>query len=368
MSETIKIGDVCNYLEDKFPISSQASFDNCGLLIGSKSEEVKGILTCLDCTEDVLAEAIELDCNLIVAHHPLIFKGLKKITGTNSIENIAIQAIKNNIAIYAIHTNLDHSIEGVNAEIAKRLGIVKPRILQKNPSTLSKLIVFVPTDFVHQVEQALFNAGAGKIGNYAECSFTQKGYGSFMPLENSNPFEGKKMHRTIQEECKLEVLVSNHKIHAILSAMQDVHPYEEIAYDLIPLNNLNQEEGSGMIGELENPIEAETFLALVKNIFHCGIIRHTNLPANPIKRIAFCGGSGSFLIKDAIRQGADIFLTGDIKYHDFFEAENNIIIADIGHYESEQFTINLISVILKKNFTKFAVLETKVNTNPINYF
>lgn len=364
----MKISEITSHLEHLFPLSSQASFDNCGLQVGDKHQEITSVLVCLDCTEEIVDEAIEKGANLIIAHHPIIFKGLKQLTGRNYIEKTVIKAIQHNIVIYALHTNLDHSILGVNYELAKRLDIEKPRILSPTEHTLYKLIVFTPIDHVHRVERALFYAGAGEIGNYHECIFESDGIGSFMPVEGANPFEGKIGIRTKSEERKLEVLVSKHSLHQVLLAMNDAHPYEEVAYDLIQLENTNHNEGSGMIGELKAPIDAYTFLAKIKQNFHCGTIRHTDLLNKKIRTVAFCGGSGSFLLKEAIKQKADIFITGDFKYHEFFDAENQIIIADIGHYESEQFTTNLIFDIISKKFTNFAVCLTEINTNPINYF
>ncbi len=364
----MQIKEVTSFLENIAPLSSQASYDNCGLIVGDSAQEITGVLVCLDCTEEVLEEAIELGANLIIAHHPIVFKGLKKFNGKNYVERTVIKAIKNDLAIYAIHTNLDHSIHGVNAEIARRLEIENPRILLPNEGVLSKLVVFCPSDYVQVIEKALFNSGAGQIGNYAECDFVQEGIGAFKPTEGANPFEGKIGMRSLSEESKIEVLVSNHVLSKVISAMKEAHPYEEVAYDVIPLSNVNQTEGSGMIGELKNPMDALTFLAKLKQTFHCGCIRHTDLLDRKIRRVAFCGGSGSFLLPQAIQQKADIFITGDYKYHDFFDSENQLIIADIGHYESEQFTTNLIVEVLTKNFAKFAVHNTRVNTNPINYF
>jgi dinuclear metal center YbgI/SA1388 family protein len=364
----MKISEITNYLEHLFPLSSQASFDNSGLQIGISSEEVTSILVCLDCTEEILDEAIEKGVNLVISHHPLIFKGLKQIVGKNYVEKTIIKAIQHNICIYAIHTNLDHSKIGVNAEIAKRLEIENPRILKSIENCLYKLSVFVPKDYLSKVEKAIFNAGAGKIGNYEECSFESEGIGSFKPVEGANPFEGEIGIRLKTEEKKLEVLVSKHHISKVLIAMNDAHPYEEVAFDLIPLFNKNNDEGSGMIGELKSPIDAYTFLAKLKQNFHCGSIRHTELLSKKIRTVAFCGGSGSFLLNEAIQQNADIFITGDFKYHEFFNTENQIIIADIGHYESEQFSTNLIFDILSKKFTTFAIHLTGINTNPINYF
>lgn len=364
----MQIREITSFLENYAPLGSQASYDNCGLLVGDPGAEVQGVLVCLDCTEEVLEEAIELGANLIIAHHPIIFKGLKKLNGKNYVERTVIKAIKNDLAIYAIHTNLDHSVKGVNAEIARRLGIENPSILLPNEGVLSKLAVFVPRDHAGTVEKAMFAAGAGVIGNYAECSFESEGIGAFRPLEGADPFEGRVGARTRTEEVKLEVLVSNHILSKVVHAMLDAHPYEEVAHDIIPLQNANQEEGSGMIGALKDPMDALTFLAKLKQTFHCGVIRHTELTGKKIRTVAFCGGAGSFLLPHAVRRKADIYITGDYKYHEFFDADGQIIIADIGHYESEQFTTNLIVEVLTKNFAKFAVHNTGVNTNPINYF
>lgn len=364
----MKIKELTSFLEHKFPLGSQADFDNCGLIAGDADAEITSVLVSLDCTEEIIEEAITLGANVVVSHHPIVFRGLKKITGKNYVERTLIKAIRNNIAIYAVHTNLDHHPAGVNAEIAARLELENVQILDPVQSSLYKLCVFVPQDHVSQVERSLFHAGAGKIGNYAECSFESKGVGSFKPLEGADPFEGKIGSRTKAEESKIEVLVSKHKLAAVLHAMNDAHPYEEVAHDIIPLHNSNQEEGSGMIGELKNPVDTLTFLAKIKQTFHCGVIRHTDIVKQKVRTVAICGGSGSFLLGKALARKADIFITADFKYHEFFDAEGRIIIADIGHYESEQFTINLIHREISNNFAKFAVHLTGINTNPINYF
>jgi dinuclear metal center YbgI/SA1388 family protein len=364
----MKIKEITSYLESLAPLSSQASYDNCGLIVGNLDNEVTSILICLDSTEEIIDEAIKLGSNLVIAHHPIVFSGLKKITGKTYIERTIIKAIENKIAIYAIHTNLDNYRFGVNYEIGKRLGIKNLKILSPSENVISKLSVFVPNDYSEQVAEALFEAGAGKIGNYSECSFEQSGIGSYKPEEYSNPFEGIKGEKSKVEEIKIEVIVSNHLLNNVLQSMKRVHPYEEIAYDIISLKNNNQFEGSGMYGTLDSEIDEKTFLSHVKSTFNCGIIRHTSLLNKPIKTVAFCGGSGSFLLKMAKQINADIFITGDYKYHDFFDAENEIVIADIGHFESEQYTTNLLADILKKKFHIFAIHITGVKTNPINYF
>lgn len=364
----MKIKEVIQFLEHKYPLSSQADFDNCGLLVGDDSNEISSVLISLDCTEEIVEEAINRGANLIISHHPIIFSGLKKITGKNYVEKTILKAIQNNIALYAIHTNLDHHISGVNEAIGAKLDLENLRILAPATKSLYKLSVFVPANHLSQVERALFKAGAGNIGNYAECSFESEGVGSFLPLEGADPFEGKIGNRNKAQEVKLEVLVDKHRLSHVIHAMNDAHPYEEVAHDIVPLLNTNQSEGSGMIGELKAPVDALTFLAKIKQQFHCGVIRHTDVLAKKIQTVALCGGSGSFLLKQALAQKADIFITADFKYHEFFDAENKIIIADIGHYESEQFTINLLHSEISKNFTKFAVHLTEINTNPINYF
>ena len=364
----MKIKELTAFLEQKYPLGSQADFDNCGLLAGNADAEITGVLVSLDCTEEIIEEALEKGANVIVSHHPIVFKGLKKITGKNYVERTLIKAIRNDIALYALHTNLDHHQAGVNAEIAAKLELENTRILDPIEQSLFKLCVFVPQDHVSQVERAMFQAGAGKIGNYAECSFTMEGIGGFLPLEGADPFEGKIGSRSKAQEVKVEVLVNKHKLLPVLQAMTEAHPYEEVAHDVIPLFNGNQDEGSGMTGELKAPMDTLTFLAKIKQLFHCGVIRHTEIVHQKVQRVALCGGSGSFLLSKAIAAKADIFITADFKYHEFFDAEDKLIIADIGHYESEQFTINLIHREISNNFTKFAVHLTGINTNPINYF
>ena len=364
----MKIKEITDFLESLAPLSSQESYDNSGLIIGDPNTEIDKVLVSLDCIEATVDEAIESRCKLIIAHHPIVFKGLKKLNGSNYIERTVIKAIQNNIAIYAIHTNFDHYKFGVNYEIAERLGLKNIQILSPKKDALNKLVCYVPMDHVESVANSMFDAGAGSIGDYTECSFQSMGKGTFKPGERADPFEGKSGELSEVEECKLEVLVSNHLIGNVLKAMNLSHPYEEVAYEVYPILNQNQFEGAGMVGELEMEMESVAFLTHLKKVFNCGVIRHTSLGAAKISKIAFCGGSGSFLLTEAKKSGANIFITADFKYHEFFDAENEIIIADIGHFESEQFTSNRIARILTKKFPKFAVRLTEVNTNPINYF
>lgn len=364
----MKIKEVIEHLENLAPLSSQESYDNAGLIVGDKNAEITNALISLDCTEEIIDEAIQKGCNLIISHHPIVFKGLKKLTGKNYVERTVIKAIQNNIALYAIHTNLDNFQEGVNKKIGQLLGIDSPRILSPVPGKLLKLIVYVPIGEMEKVRTAIFKAGAGNIGNYSECSFHVEGTGTFKGNDQSNPAYGEKNIRSNEAEGRLEVILSIHSKSKVLAAMLEAHPYEEVAYDLIQLENSNHFEGAGMYGELETPLNEKAFLTLLKDKFKTECIRHTSLLNKPIKKVAWCGGSGSFLLSNAKAIKADIFITGDFKYHEFFDAENEIVIADVGHFESEQFTIQLISELIRKKIPTFAPCLTEKNTNPVNYF
>ena len=364
----MKIQQITSFLESVAPLSLQESYDNAGLITGNSQWECTGIITTLDATEAVVLEAIEKKCNLIVAHHPIIFGGLRKITGKNYVEQTIITAIKNDIAIYAIHTNLDNVLHGVNAAIADKLGLVNRKILQPKNETLKKLFTFVPVEFAENVRSAIFNACGGHISNYSECSFNTAGQGTFKPGEGTNPFTGKRGIRHTEDEIKMEMIFPAWQQQSILSAMIAAHPYEEVAYDIIALDNQNQQVGSGLIGELPQPLTETEFLSLLKEKFNLSVIRHTPLSGKPVKKIALCGGAGSFLIGAAAATGADFYITGDVKYHEFFDANNRLVIADIGHFESEQFTIELLFDILSQKFPTFAVLKTGVKTNPVQYF
>jgi len=323
---------------------------------------------CLDCIEAVVDEAIQKNCNLIIAHHPIIFSGLKKLNGTNYIERTIIKAIQNNIAIYACHTNLDNVKLGVNKKIADKLGLINQQILSPKKSLLKKLVTFVPPTHLDIVRESLFNAGAGNIGNYDSCSFILEGTGSFRGNENSNPFIGEKGKLSLEKETRLELIFETVNEATIISALKQNHPYEEVAYDIYQLENTYQNIGSGMVGELEKPISETDFLENLKSIFKVKVIKHTALTNKMIKKVALCGGSGSFLLKNAINSKSDIYISSDFKYHEFFDAENQILVADIGHYESEQFTPEIFYEIISNKFPTFASYLTETNTNPVNYF
>ncbi|MFT6815573.1 MAG: dinuclear metal center YbgI/SA1388 family protein [Sphingobacteriales bacterium] len=363
----MKVSEIISVLEEFASPSLQESYDNSGLIVGNKDQEVTKVLISLDCIESVVEEAIKNKANLIVSHHPILFKGIKQLNGKNYVERTILKAIKNDIALYAIHTNLDNVFEGVNFKIAEKLGLKNCRSLRLKENNLAKLSTFVPIEHKSEVVKAIYAAGAGKIGNYSECSFSTEGIGTFKALENALPFVGSKGVLHSEAEEKLEVIVPMHLKSTVVNALLKAHPYEEVAYDLYPLLNSNPKIGSGYIGETEKNIPAKEFLQNLKNVFKCEVIKHTKLVKKNITKVALCGGSGSFLLADAKRAGADIFISADFKYHEFFDAENDLIIADIGHYESEQYTIDHIHGILKQKFPNFALLKSGVSTNPVKY-
>ena len=363
----MKLFQLTAYLEERFPLYLQEDYDNSGLQLGDPNMEVTRALVALDCTEAIVDEAIETSSNVILVHHPILFKGIKRIGVSTEIERILRRCIKHDIAIYAIHTNLDNHIEGVNAKIAETIGLTQCRILQPRQNTLYKLVVYTPIDSEEKVHQAICAAGAGNIGNYYNCGYATHGTGTFTPNEKANPTIGEAHVPTRLEEAKMEYLLEKNNIGAVLSAMKAAHPYEEVAYDLIALENRNTQVGSGMIGQLPTPIDELEFLSHLKKAFNCGVIKYTALQRKPIRNVALCGGAGSFLLPQAIQQHADIFISGDFKYHEFFGAENKIVIADIGHYESEQYTSALLVEIIREKFPTFAVQLTANNTNPINF-
>jgi dinuclear metal center YbgI/SA1388 family protein len=367
----MKIKEIIAALEQLAPPAYAEEYDNVGLLVGDKEKEITGVLCTLDCIEGVVDEAIKHKCNLILAHHPIIFKGLKKLTGTNYVERTVIKAIKHDIAIYAIHTNLDHVSDGVNKRICDKLGLENTKILRPKTDTLLKLAVFVPNADVEKIRNVMFANGAGNIGNYSECDFELEGRGGYKANENANPVLGEKNIRHTENETRIEVIMPAYLKNKIVSAMIKAHLYEEVAYDVYVLKNTNTYVGSGMVGEFKEPMTVKAFKDHVKQIFGSGAVRHTAFLKDPVKRIAVCGGSGSFLLKDAIAAGADVFITADFKYHEYFDAENQIVIVDVGHFESEQYTSNLLADYVQghiKNIATFAVRLSEVETNPVKYF
>jgi dinuclear metal center YbgI/SA1388 family protein len=368
------IQQVIDFLEELAPLHYAEDFDNVGLLVGNKNTEITSILVTHDTLEEVIDEAIEKNCNLIVSFHPIIFSGLKKLNGNTYVERVVIKAIQNNIAIFSIHTALDNAWNGVNAIMCKKLGLINQKILIPKKETIKKLLTFVPKTEAENLRKALFDAGAGNIGNYAHCSFNLEGTGSFRPNKDSNPTIGKIGETHYEAETQIGITFPAHLESQVLKALFENHSYEEVAYEVTTLENINQKMGMGMIAELPEPIEALSFLKFVKTTMQCGVIKYSKLLGKKIKKVAVLGGSGSFAITAAKQAKADIILTADLKYHDFYRAENQIIIADIGHYESELFTKNKLVDFLTKKITNFApafekgnIKISEVNTNPIKY-
>ncbi|MEN9952971.1 MAG: hypothetical protein RLZZ520_1239 [Bacteroidota bacterium] len=360
--------DIINFLETKAPRRLQADYDNSGWVVGNPQQACTGVLTALDLTPEVIEEAIEKKINLIIVHHPPIFKGLKQLMPSNPVARMLTSAIKADLSIYAIHTNLDHVIWGVNGEIANRIGLQNTKVLAPLPGTHQKLVTFVPIKHASGVRTSLFEAGAGAIGNYDECSFNANGLGTFRANDKANPFVGAIDEQHHEQEERIEVIFPIHLKPAILSALFKAHPYETVAYDLYPLDNEFEEIGAGAIGSLAAPMEEKDFLNHLKKTFQTGVIRHSPPIGKQIQRVALCGGSGKSLIINALRNNADVYVTADLGYHDFFEPDGQLLLADIGHFESEQYTSDLLVKAIKEKFPTFAVLKTGRNTNPVNYF
>lgn len=364
----MKIKDITSILEEFAPLAYQESYDNAGLIVGNPDKEIYSALLCVDVTDEIITEAIKKGVQLVISHHPLIFGGLKRLNGKNMVERCVMKAIKNDLALYACHTNIDSVIGGVNAKICEKLHLQQCKILDPKQNELKKLVTFVPLEHIAKVREAIFAAGAGHIGAYDSCSYNLQGEGSFRALEGADPFVGKKGALHFEKEIRFETIFPNSVKGKVLSALFASHPYEEVAYDIYPLENTYEKVGMGMTGKLEKPVKTTDFFNTLKKIFGVKIIRHTKIVKNTIQKVAVCGGSGSFLLNRAKSADADVFITGDFKYHQFFDADGQIIIADIGHFESEQFTLEIFYDLIRKKFPKFAVYLTEVNTNPINYY
>jgi dinuclear metal center YbgI/SA1388 family protein len=362
------VQEVINHLEAFSPLAYAEDFDNVGLLVGNKNMPITGILVTLDTLETVVDEAIETKCNLIVSFHPIIFKGLKKLTGNTYVERVVIKAIKHDIAIYSMHTSLDNAFQGVNDMICNQLQLTNKQILIPQKQTIKKLTTYVPVEEAEQLRTALFKAGAGNIGNYSDCSFNVEGTGTFNGNGHSNPTKGERGRTHYEKETQISVTYAKHLESQILKALFKTHSYEEVAYEITTLENTNQHIGMGMIGDLSTAMDEADFLNYVKVHMNTTHIRHSGFLNKKIQKVAVLGGSGSFAIDAAKRAGADAFITSDLKYHDFFTAENSILLVDIGHYESEQFTKNILVAYLTKKITNFAVVLSKTITNPVKYF
>ncbi len=363
----LKIKDIIREIELYAPLPLQEDFDNAGVQVGDVNQLAKGVLLCLDVTEEVIDEALEENCNLIIAHHPLAFRSFKSLTGKTYVERCMMKACKYDLVIYAAHTNLDNVIGGVNYRLAELIGLQNVRILSPQKGALLKLVTFVPESHADLVRSALFSAGAGKIGNYDSSSFNLQGTGTFRAKEGCHPFCGEIGEQHFENEVRIETVLPTYRKGMVLQALLSVHPYEEPAYDFYPIENLWEQAGSGIVGELPEEEEELAFLQRIKELFHVGCVKHSALIGKPVREVAICSGSGAFLIKEAIAYGADIFITGEAKYNDFYDVEDRILLAVIGHYESEVCTKDIFSSIISKKFPTFAVHLSNVNSNPVKY-
>lgn len=363
----VLVKDIISVLESMAPLGLQESYDNSGLLVGNRDQEVTGVLVCLDVIPEILEEAVRRGCNFILSHHPPFFSGMKKFSGNSLQEQILIKAIRNDLILYNCHTNLDSVSEGVSGKMADLLGLVNQHILVPREDDLIKLVCFIPASHLMAVSEAIFAAGAGCIGNYDHCSYQLSGNGTFKAGEGTHPFTGSIGAVHYEPETRFETVLPKHRLKAVIKAMLEHHPYEEVAYDLYPLINKNPSEGLGIVGELDEDSTELEFLNKIKGVFGVQVVRHSRLRNKPVRKVALCGGSGSEFLTQAASSGADIYLTADIKYHSWFDLPGDILLVDIGHFESERFTINVLADSLIEKFPKFAVCLTEVNTNPINY-
>jgi len=363
----MKIKEICSFLDDAVPLSYQEDYDNAGLQLGDGESETDSALLTIDITEAVLDEAVASKCGLIISHHPLIFRPLKRISGRSQVERIIAGAIKNNIAVYSAHTNLDILGCGVSRKMAEKLSLKRIEVLSPLKGKLLKLVTFVPESHIEKVREAVFNAGAGVIGNYDRCSYNISGYGTYRGNDNTSPFVGEKGKMNLEKEIRFETILLSHKREEIVNALLGSHPYEEAAYDIYKLDNQFSGAGLGCIGELPAPLTGMDFLIHLSKIFGASGIRYSQIPDKPVRTVALCGGSGISLLADALRSGADSFVTGDVKYHEFFGAEGKILLTDIGHFESEKFTTEILYDLIIKKFPTFALRFSETNTNPINY-
>jgi len=363
----MKLSELSSFLDSLLPLSFQEEWDNSGLQTGDPGMEISSALVALDVTEAVVEEAVRTGSNLILSHHPLIFSSIRKITGRSSDERIIMNSIRNNIAIYSAHTNLDMVSNGVSKKMALKLGLENISVLRTLKNRLQKLVTFVPDDHLERVRDAVFSAGAGVIGNYDLCGFAADGTGSFRGGENTSPFAGKKGILHFEKEKRFETIFFSHLKDRVVKALLAAHPYEEVAYDIYALENDNIDAGLGCTGEFPEPVDEAVFLFKLKSVFGAKGIRYSKLTGRPVKKVALCGGSGASLLNDALKRGADAFVTADIKYHAFFEPENRLLLVDCGHYETEKFSVEILYDLIVKNFPNFAVRFSETNTNPINY-
>jgi len=363
----MKLNDLTTFLDSAVPLSFQEGYDNAGLQVGSPDKEIRSALLTLDVTEEVLDEAAYAGCDVIISHHPVIFGGLKQLSGKNVTERIVLKALKQDVAIYSAHTNLDVLENGVSRKMAEKLGLNNVKVLVPLRNRLLKLVVFIPEQHLEKVSEAVFSAGAGVIGGYDKCSFASTGNGSFVAGDGTKPFTGEKGKLHTEREIRFETVLFAHMKSRVIRALLEAHPYEEVAYDLYSLENDNVRTGMGCTGEFSVPLTEKEFLKLLESVFSAKGIRYSKPTGKEISKVALCGGAGGQLINEAMASGAEAYVTGDIRYHSFFEAGPKILLADIGHFESEKFSTEILYDLIIKKFPTFALRFSEVNTNPINY-
>ena len=362
------ISEFIRQLSTKIRFSYAEDFDNVGLLCGRPEQELRGVLVCHDALESVVQEAIEKGCNCIVAFHPIIFSGLKSITGKSYVERAVMLALENKIAIIAVHTAWDNDFYGVNHGIAKALGLRHLQVLIPKKDALSQLRFFVPVEAAEQVRSAIFATGAGTIGQYADCSFNIHGTGTFLPLEKASPAYGEVGTWEQVSEMEVQILVENWQLPAAIQAMKDAHPYEEVAYYVTSLRNENHHAGLGQFGLLDEEMSAQEFLSECRAVFDVPVIRTSSHFTGRIRKVAVLGGSGASGISAAKKLGCDAYVSSDFKYHDFFQGDENFLLADVGHFESERFVSQQLADVISNILPTFAVLKSETKTNPVNYF
>ncbi|RNC63788.1 Nif3-like dinuclear metal center hexameric protein [Proteiniphilum sp. X52] len=363
----MRIKEIIQTIEQVAPLPLQEGYDNSGLQVGDANREVTGILLCIDVTEDVIDEALSLGCNLIISHHPVAFRPFKSLTGKNYTERCMMQAVRHDIALYAAHTNLDNARGGVNYKLAEMLELQNVKILQPLENALLKFVTTVPLQHAESVRNALFNAGAGGIGNYDSCSYNLSGEGTFRAKEGASPHIGEIGRLHFEPEVRIETVIPVMKREEVLRALLSVHPYEEPVFDFYPIANDWPQHGSGVVGVLPEPMPEQEFLYLLKDIFNLPTIQHSKTQGREIRDVALCGGAGAFLIPRAIAYGADAFITGEAKYNHFFDVEGRILLAVVGHYESEICTKEIFFDLISRKFPTFALHKSAFDSNPVKY-
>ena len=366
---SMTVGDLCGWLEQRAPLRFQEDYDNSGLLVGQRSWTVTGVLCCLDADEAVVHEAVARGCNVVLSHHPIVFKGLKRLTGATAVERTVALALKHNVALYAGHTNWDSIQGGVSFSLAQRLGLVAPRIMMPRGGELLNLVVYVPAEHASPVAEAAFGAGAGRIGAYDECHFSGSGTGTFRPLDGAQPFVGQIGVREVADEHRLEFVLPKHRKSAVQQAVWAAHPYEEVAHSWISLDNSWSEVGYGAVGNLPEPIRLGDFLAVCAAQLGAESVRYSTSSLDRIvQRIAVCGGSGAEFAGAAAAAGADAYVTGDLKYHGFQDPPGGLVLVDVGHGESERPFIDDWAELIRSEFVTFAVLISETDNRPVRTY